>query len=628
MNRTSTTSIRRRPSARPTALPASVYEQVVEQSEVGILITDVTGAVKYANAALRRWVPAAWVKPSARLQQWALACGQQSSIDLLHDERLLHDQLCSLPRVDEEPLSLRVTRRTDEAQASGELVFFTFTNISEEMQAKAHTRHVAEHDHLTGLPNRLLLHTQLTDAIARSHRSGRQVAVLMLDLDHFKRINDSLGHHTGDELLKAVSQRIKSCVRDTDTVARMGGDEFVVVLPDLTDTEIADDIAVKIISRVMAPIQLGPYELVVTPSIGISRSPSDGSNATLLLKFADAAMYRAKARGRCRYEQFDPETEAQAVASMGLEAELRKGLRDNQLELHYQPQICLNTGRITGVEALVRWRHPQRGMIPPDQFIPLAEQCGLIVALGEQVLRMACRDARQIQLCARHPVAMAVNLSPLQFRNTNLVQVVRSALLEGCLSPELLELEITESALMENYDEACLKLQDLRNLGVSLSIDDFGTGFSSLAHLSRLPINALKIDRSFTGNMMVNRSDAVIVQAIVAMARSLSLRVVAEGVETRDQLTQLIQQQCDLSQGYLFSKALPINKLCGNGFDTDVASENDPAFIHIERRGVHWVTGSRHGEAAKPTRPNRANRRLNPALAKVEDPAASVRVSG
>jgi diguanylate cyclase (GGDEF)-like protein/PAS domain S-box-containing protein len=448
-------------------------------------------------------------------------------------------------------------------------------DITERKRTEAHILHMAHHDSLTGLPNRVLLMDRIEMGIKRALRSNNHVGVLMIDLDHFKRVNDSLGHHIGDNLLKAVSERILACVRGVDTVARMGGDEFVVILPDLADAVSAEKVTQKIIDAVAAPVVVGMHELTVTPSVGISIYPEDGNDAHSLLKNADAAMYWAKSSGRYGYQSFSREMERAASEKMAVEMNLRRALRENELCAYYQPQISIDSGEVVGFEALLRWNDPAGGVIFPDQFIAVAEETGLIVSIGERVLRTACRDAKLLQECAGRPLMMAVNLSARQFRDGNLPQLVQTVLAETGLKPTSLELEITESMLVDSQDEVSERLHTLRNLGVSVAVDDFGTGFSSLSYLTQFPISTLKIDRSFIGKMIGSKSDTAVVQAIVAIAKSMDLKVIAEGVETVEQLKYLLEhisknegRSLDPEatnadsfqvQGYLINEALPLS---------------------------------------------------------------------
>ncbi len=415
---------------------------------------------------------------------------------------------------------------------------------------------LANYDLLTGLPNRALLRERLGQAFARAQRANHGVGLLFLDLDGFKLINDSLGHQAGDRLLVRVAERLRGCVREGDTVARLGGDEFTFVVEPLQAPEDAAGVAGQVLEALQAPFELGGRSLHVTGSIGISCYPEDGKSAEELLQHADTAMYQAKAQGKS-YRFFTPSMNAAVLERLQLEADLREALAQGDIYLAYQPRVQLSSGQVTGFEALARWRHPQRGEVPPSLFIPVAEQAGLIGSLGAQLLGRACLQAacwREAGLSAR----LAVNLSVKQLHDPGIVATVRGALAESGLEPERLELEITESAAMTDVERSIATLSDLRDLGVRLAIDDFGTGYSSLNYLKRLPIGSLKIDRSFVQGLDSTLShDSAIVGAIVALGKSLGYQLVAEGVETREQLRILRQFGCHEAQGYLFSKPLP-----------------------------------------------------------------------
>lgn len=426
--------------------------------------------------------------------------------------------------------------------------------------------HLANHDPLTGLPNRRLLIDHLSQALAHAARRERAVGVLFLDLDRFKTINDSLGHGAGDLLLKAVADRLRGCVREGDTVARHGGDEFVIILDDMAHAQDAAHIAQKLLEQVARPFhgdtQVSSGEdFFSTACIGISLYPGDGEDTQTLLKNADAAMYRAKARGGNSYQFFTPEMDTQARMRLSLENALHAALEYNQFKLHYQPQVDLASGEITGVEALLRWDHPSHGLVSPSEFIPLLEETGLIVPVGEWVLREACAQARTWREAGSPWLRVAVNLSARQLRDQSFADSVAQTLADFELDPACLELEITESMVMQQPHQAMDILSRLSNLGVRLAIDDFGTGYSSLSHLKLFPINTIKIDQSFVHDLPDDTNDAAIVQAIIALARALELDVIAEGVETREQRAFLRAYGCDAMQGYFFSRPLPAKEL-------------------------------------------------------------------
>jgi diguanylate cyclase (GGDEF)-like protein len=420
----------------------------------------------------------------------------------------------------------------------------------------AQLRHAATHDALTGLPNRLLLADRLEQAIARSQRHGVRFAVLVIDLDRFKAINDSLGHIAGDELLKEVARRLSLLVRREDTLARLGGDEFVLLIHEISTPQDAELVARKALAQVAIPTNLSGLEVHVSPSIGISLCPDDGSSAEALLQHADAAMYHAKKTGRNTLQFFAPAMNAFARERLELESGLRAALAQREFELHYQPKVEIASGRIESAEALIRWRHPKRGLIAPGGFIPLAEETGLIEPIGEWVLNEACRQARAWQSTGLH-LRIAVNLSARQFRQENLIDTVRGALARAGLEPRYLELELTETAVMQDAESSVQIMRRLSDLGVRISVDDFGTGYSSLSYLRRLPLDKLKIDRSFIREIVTSHDDAEIVRAIVSLAHTLHLKVIAEGVETEEQLIFLRSLGCDQYQGYYCSPPLP-----------------------------------------------------------------------
>jgi diguanylate cyclase (GGDEF)-like protein len=422
--------------------------------------------------------------------------------------------------------------------------------------------HHANYDALTGLPNRNLLHDRLKRAVF-AQRYVRPIAVVFLDLDHFKFINDSLGHTQGDKLLATIAERLHSTVRDGDTVARLGGDEFVLILNDQTKEDVVFRAMQRILGEVSEPMTIGGRELFITCSAGVSIYPQDGDDVETLLKNADAAMYRAKERGRNNFQFYTSEMNALVNERLALEHNLRRALERNELLLHYQPKVALATGAIVGAEALVRWQHPEWGLVPPERFIPIAEETGLIVSIGDWILRTACEQNRAWQDAGLAPITVSVNVSARQFRQNSLVETVTHTLSETSLSPEHLEIELTESMVMHHAESAVAILQRLKALGVRLSLDDFGTGYSSLSYLSRLPIDTLKIDQSFVRHIgdLDQRDDGILAQAIISLAHSLKLGVIAEGVETETQLTFLTAKRCDEVQGYYFSKPVPADEL-------------------------------------------------------------------
>ncbi len=430
-------------------------------------------------------------------------------------------------------------------------------DITEKKLVEEKIRHMAQHDTLTQLPNRALLHDRVGQAIAQARRNNEVLALLFIDLDRFKAVNDSLGHAIGDRLLQEVARRLLACSRASDTTARLGGDEFVVLLGDLDRPEAARHVAQKVLDALSEPVTLDGHALTVTPSIGICAYPHDGEDVETLMRNADTAMYHAKQTGRNNFQFFTQAMNEAAQARLQLENDLRHALERGEFTLHYQPQLDLKTGAIVGFEALVRWRHPRRGMVAPSDFIAAAEETGLIGPIGERVLHEACAQARAWQTSGHPQLQVAVNCSARQFQDEKFVQTVSRILRETGMPAPRLELEVTESVIIHHSEEVNARFQALGDMGVRISIDDFGTGYSSLSYLKRLAIHQLKIDQSFVRDISADPDDAAIVSAIIAIAHSLDLNVVAEGVETAEQLAFLRSVGCDMGQGYLFSKPLP-----------------------------------------------------------------------
>jgi diguanylate cyclase (GGDEF)-like protein/PAS domain S-box-containing protein len=433
---------------------------------------------------------------------------------------------------------------------------------NEELMESAHVArtmtqqmtHLAEHDSLTGLPNRLLLNDRLGQSVKLAQRNMCQVAVLFLDLDGFKHINDSLGHAIGDKLLQSIAARLTDCLRAPDTISRLGGDEFVVLLPEVRQPEDAAITARRLLQALAESHSIGGHDLHVTTSIGVSVYPDDGLNAETLIKNADTAMYQAKDNGHHSFQFFRPAMNVRAVERQSIEEHLRRALERREFTLHYQPKINIATAAIIGVEALIRWTHPTRGLVPPARFIPVAEDCGLILPIGAWVLREACAQAQTWMDMGLPAITMAVNVSALQFQNEDFLEDLSTILDETRLDPSHLELEVTESALMKHAELTASILSTLRGMGVQVAVDDFGTGYSSLSYLRKFTVDALKIDQSFVRQITTIPGETAIVRAIINMGRSLNLRVIAEGVETQDQLDFLKIHQCDEAQGYLFSR--------------------------------------------------------------------------
>lgn len=432
-----------------------------------------------------------------------------------------------------------------------------FEDVSESRAMTLKMSHLARHDFLTGLPNRMLLTERLSQAIGQAHRHHRQVVLFFLDLDYFKNINDSLGHAIGDQLLQSVGERLMATVRTTDTVCRQGGDEFVILLPEIEHPQDAALIAQKLLDAFALPHHVGGQELHITLSIGISIYPDDGLELDSVMQSADTAMYHAKKSGRNNFQFFRADMNTLAVRRLLIESNMRRTLRMGEFMLNYQPQINLLTGKITSAEALIRWDDPELGSLSPMQFVPVAEECGLIVPIGRWVLGEACRQVKAWLDAGLPAVPISVNISAVEFRHKNFLQGVSQILAETGLSPDYLELELTESVLMHDVESSAAVLESLKTMGIRLAIDDFGTGYSSLAYLKRFPITSLKIDQSFVREITTDSNDATIVTAVVGMGRNLNHRVVAEGVETREQFELLEARQCPEGQGFLFSYPLP-----------------------------------------------------------------------
>jgi diguanylate cyclase (GGDEF)-like protein/PAS domain S-box-containing protein len=438
---------------------------------------------------------------------------------------------------------------------TGAVMVFHDVSVARAMTLKM--SYLAQHDALTNLPNRVLLNDRLIEATALSSRHKRKLAVLFLDIDRFKQINDSLGHIVGDRLLQSVARRLCACVRSSDTVSRQGGDEFVILLWEVRHAEDAALTADKILQSLRQPHLIDEHEIHITGSVGIVTFPDDGTDAEALMKNADFAMYHAKETGRDNYQFFKSDMNVSALERQSLERDLRHAIERNELFLHYQPKIELLTGAIVGAEALVRWQHPERGLVPPDQFIPVAEECGVIVPIGRWVLSEACRQARAWQMEGLAPMCIAINVSSVELRSPGYASAVRAILAETGLEPRQLELELTETFLMQDSNSTAEVLKELKDIGVLLALDDFGTGYASLTHLKRFPIDTLKIDRSFVRDLTTDADDAGIVTAVIGMGKNLHMPVVAEGVETPEQLEFLQEHNCPQGQGFYFSRPVP-----------------------------------------------------------------------
>jgi diguanylate cyclase (GGDEF)-like protein/PAS domain S-box-containing protein len=448
-------------------------------------------------------------------------------------------------------------------------------DITEMKRGQERMERMAFYDTLTDLANRHLFGDRLEQAIAHAQRADTFAALLYLDLDQFKRVNDTLGHEVGDELLREVARRLSTCVRAEDTVARPGGDEFTILLYDISSPADAGTVAEKILERLRTPITISGHHLVVTTSIGVTIIPNDSVHPNILTKNADLAMYRAKERGRNNYQYFAEEMNTKAQSKLRTENELREALVANRFELFFQPKVRLKDQRITGVEALIRWHHPERGLLTPDQFIGVAEESGVIVGIGAWVIESACHAARDLSAQSKAPIQVAVNISPRQFRDPNLVSTVRRCIRESGIDPAQLEVEITETMLMDDAEAAAFTVERLHELGIKLAIDDFGTGYSSLNYLKRFPIDTIKIDRSFVMEIPGNADDVAITAAVISMAHRLKLIVVAEGVETAEQLAFLAEHDCEYGQGYYFARPLPLKEV-KRFFDPNIAMLRQP----------------------------------------------------
>ena len=478
------------------------------------------------------------------------ALAGKEAVDLRQEAADLRDEIANLR---EETERAKIALSVQLREANEQLVIATvhaqiMTEAAE--QTVAIMTHMAEHDFLTGLPNRALLTDRLTQAMALAQRYGKKVALMYLDIDHFKHINDSLGHAIGDQLLQSVARRLQECVRLSDTVSRQGGDEFVVLLPDVEDMQDASLTAQKLIDVVAKPHFVADHQLHVTLSIGISLYPDDGNDVETVMRNADIAMYQAKKSGRNKYKIFTPEMNVRAVARQSIEQALHRALKEHEFVLHYQPKVNLETGAITGAEALLRWQRSAHRLVSPTQFVSIAEECGLIQSIGRWVLREACRQT-QVWLKAGLDLGqIAVNVSPVEFHGKDFLAGIFTILNETGFNPHRLELELTESGMMQDMEQTTAILRTLKAIGVQIAVDDFGTGYSSLSYLHRFPIDTLKIDQSF-----VQDSDGEpIVSAVIAMGTSLKQRIVAEGIETKKQLAFLQSQHCAEGQGYYFGR--------------------------------------------------------------------------
>lgn len=532
----------------------------------GVISTDVDGCIKYINSAaemLCKWNRAEAIgRPIEEVVTLLNEHTGEESNSSVH-EALERREIVELPIE-------RVLLRRDGSRryvsdctapihdGHGRLrgAVIVFRDVTEHRRLAAELSHQATHDSLTQLPNRALLRDRLGQILTYAQRHRARMALLFIDLDHFKHVNDTLGHEIGDRLLQAVARRLVAAVRQCDTVSREGGDEFVMLLSDIAHPEDAGEFAEKLMERLTAPYQIKSYDLRLSVTIGISIFPEDGSEVEALIRGADLAMYHAKQRGRNHFQYFAADMNRKAAERLFLEHSLRRAREQGEFALQYQPQFDVATGELLGAEALLRWKHPQQGAIPPERFIPVAEDSGMILGIGTWVLYEACHQARLWSERGFPSCSVAVNFSAVQLRQQNVVEVVEHALVASGLAPENLELELTESMVMHDMTQVAAKLSRLKALGVRLAIDDFGTGYSSLSHLKRLPVDRLKIDQSFVRDLRTDADDAVIVQSVIGLGHNLELRVIAEGVEDADALQFLSDHGCDSAQGYFLSPPL------------------------------------------------------------------------
>ncbi|WLQ16339.1 EAL domain-containing protein [Hahella aquimaris] len=541
-------------------------QQILNSIGDAVLATDLQGKVIYLN------------KMAENLTGWSYkdALGQPSSVVLtlinnqpqskgadpiqqaIEENRILRmTDDCILVRRDGVELFIDdsiAPIHDGEDKVSGAVI--VFHDVSAERTMAKEISHMAQHDSLTGLPNRALLEERFSSAVNLAKRNAKQIALLFIDLDFFKLVNDSLGHGVGDLLLRSVAERLEACVRATDTVSRHGGDEFVILLSELDKPEDAAHVAEKLTAAFCVPHIINDYKLHVSLSIGISVYPDDGSEMAFIMQNADIAMYHAKSSGRNNYQFFRADMNARTSKRLLLESKLRQALIEHEFILHYQPQIELVSGEITGAEALIRWRDPAAGIIPPSRFIPVAEECGLIISIGRWVLHEACRQMKAWRDLGYRPAPVSVNISALEFRNKDFLDSINDILEQYQVPPGLLKLELTESILMHDINSSTSVLDKLKSIGVLLAIDDFGTGYSSLSYLKRLPIDTLKIDQSFVRDLTMEKDDATIVSAVIGMGKNLGQKVIAEGVETLEQLNILRSYHCDEGQGFQFSRPL------------------------------------------------------------------------
>ena len=525
----------------------------------GLLMIDNAGRVIGSNVPAARLLADVLLafspEPSARQLLRALCAGtERPRREVFRSLREAND-VCTAVSFEVEAKGLTLLVELSPAEEQGWIA--TLEDVSVRKASEARADEAARQDPLTGLPNRLLLHERLSEALVRLHRNGERCAILLVDLDRFKPVNDTLGHPIGDALLKKVADRLRSTVRPTDTVARIGGDEFVILQTGVREASDTQALARRLVDLIGRTYMVDGHLLTIGASVGVALAPNDGDGADTLMKNADLALYRAKLDGRGTYRFFEPEMDARMQARRRLELDMRQALARREFQLHYQPQMQLKGDRLIGCEALIRWHHPERGMISPLDFIPLAEEIGLIVPIGDWVIRQACRDA---MTWPQH-MAVAVNVSPAQFKSDRLVETIMSALAGSGLPARRLEVEITEGVLLQENEKTLRTLHRLRELGVRVSMDDFGTGYSSLSYLRSFPFDKIKIDRSFVKDLSSKPDGDAIIRAIAGLGRSLGMTTVAEGVETPEQMQRIREEGCTDVQGYLISKPIPADDL-------------------------------------------------------------------
>jgi len=545
--------------ARLTEQSMRILSSAVEQSQSGVIIADASGIIEYVNPRYTQITGYSSAEAVGRVAELMNSDELTDANNLSLQESMQLGSSWSTFMVSIRKSGERFWQQVTASPILDDLgalshIVLNIEDISDRVETQAQMEKLAFYDPLTGLENRRLFRDRLEQGLKHVKRSKQTMGLLFLDLDQFKRINDTLGHDAGDELLCTVAHRLRECVREEDIVARLGGDEFTILLADIKNAEDAGLVARKILHALREPIELSSQEVTVSCSVGITVAPEDSMNASVLMRNADLAMYRAKDQGRNNFQYFTDDMNIESLARMSLENELRVAVSNEDFVVVFQPQVDLDKGTICGFEALVRWRHAQVDLIPPDRFIPVAEETGLIVKVGEIVLRQACHQMRELQKSGITGQTVAVNLSARQFRDSNLVRMISDVLNQTGLEPRWLELEITESMLMDNIDQAISILTELKALGVTIAIDDFGTGYSSLSYLTQLPVDKLKVDRSFVSNLPDSPRHTAITTAIIAMAQRLHLQVVAEGVETQSQATFLRSHQCHILQGYLYCK--------------------------------------------------------------------------